>query len=145
MSGSKFSLRPAPLKRPTVCKKSPPATPFALQPIPPLQLNTFVNFVDLDPLEPGQQVASFQISWHADLNRYFGRSAPGASRLELTAIRKPDPDFYDVLLQVWDNYRTGEPFLFFDIYVDPSKPFDTGKFGAVVLSGTDFRSIQMME
>lgn len=145
MCGSKFSLRPPPLHRPTVCRKSPPPTPFALQPIPPAQLNAFVNFVDLDPLEPGQQAASFQISWHADLNRYFGRSGIGASRLELTAIRKADPNFYDVLLQVWDNFRTGEPFAFFDIYVDPSKPFDTGKFGTVVLSGTDFRSLQMME
>jgi hypothetical protein len=108
-------------------------------------LNAFVDFVDLDPLQPGRQVASFQMRWHADLNRYFGRSGTGPSRLELTAVRLAAPDYYDVLLQVWDDYRTGEPFVFFDIYVDPSKPFDTGKFGKVILSGTDFRSLQIME
>jgi len=145
MCGSKFSLRPQPLKRPTVCKKSPPATPPNLLPSPPLQLNAYVDFVDLDPLQPGRQVAPFQLDWHTDLNRYFGRSGIGPSRLELTAVRKPNPDFYDVLLQVWDAYRTAEPFPFFDVYVDPSKPFDTGKFGEVILSGTDFRTLQLME
>lgn len=145
MQSSKFSSACIAQKAIVVCKKGPPPSTPALPPSPPTQLNTFVDFVDLDPVAPGQQTASFQSLWNSNDEQYFGRSAPSGDRLELTFARQTNPDLWAATLAVFDSFRDPEVFFYPNIPVDPDLPFDSGRFGDVALSGTDFRVVQIME
>lgn len=145
MPSSKFSRRPPARKRPWVCRAPPdPSDQRRLAAQPP-EVNAFVHFLDADPLAPGDQVASFQLQWEPTPKRYAGRSTPDSTHLELVMQQTANPNVYNAILNVWDPFRNPESFLFFGIFVDPAKPFATANFGEVVISGLDFRVIQVLE
>lgn len=143
MPSSKFSSWPPAHKRPPVCHKAPPPSDPPLPPTPPTQLTTLAIQVDADPLAPSKQAAYFQSTWDATLRRYFGRSSEKPTRLEVTLTPAAAPNYWNARLDVWDPVRLPETFLYFDIFVNPSHFFDTGRFGDVIISGKDFRRLRM--
>ena len=145
MSSSKFSSRPPARKRPAICKPSPRATPPGQLPVPPVQLHTFVDWKDLDPLAPGWQTASFLSLWFPAGKYFYGESAPSGDRTTIFLIQDFNVNYYTAFLRLWDTYRFGELFIYPGLYVEPDKPFQTPKFGDVNLSGIDFRIGQLAE
>ncbi len=145
MSSSKFSSSPPAHKRPPVCHKSPPDSKPPLPETPPRQLQASIHQVDLDPLATSNQRAFFQITRNAASTDYFGRTAPAGIRLELTFKPAATPNNWNAKLDVWDAYRHPETFTYSNVFVDPLNPFDTGLFGDVIISGRDFRRIQVAE
>ena len=145
MPSSKFSSWPPAHKRPPICHKGPPGSTPPLPEDPRRQLTAWVRFADKDPLAYGTQVGFFQITWNDATREYFGRSSKESERLELTLIPTADVALWNARLDVWDTFRLPESFLYFLLPVPTNVPFDTGKFGDVVISGLDFRILRVME
>lgn len=145
MSSSKFSSRPPARKRPIICKVGPKPASTAFQDDPAVQVNAFVQALDLDPLAWYQFQGTFLLDWIQTKNHFFGRSAPSGDRVELWLFPTAAPNTWNALLDLWDSIRLPESWFYYDIFVPPDVPWGTPKFGDVVLSGRDYRIIQCKE
>lgn len=145
MCSSKFSAPKLAYKRPTVCRPPPP--PITLPPPInlPLQLQTLVCAMDLDPIAPHLDAQIFPLNQVNTAPAYFGRSATSANRYELHIAQVASTDYWNVLLDIYDPYRNPEPFFYENIYVDPSKPFATGLIFEEHIPGMDYRQITIVE
>lgn len=145
MSSTKFSSRPPARKRPIICKAGPGPASSAFEDDPAIEVTAFVQALDLDPVAWFQIQATFQLQWFPAKNHFFGRSAPSGDRVELWLIPAAVPNTWAAQLDLWDPIRVPETWYYSNIVIPVDLPWGTPNFGDVVLSGRDFRAIQVKE
>jgi hypothetical protein len=104
---SKFSVRPAPRKRPWICKAGPPALPM---PPYPLQLLASVSLKYIGPLPPSDRWAcTFVLKPLSSIGPYRGDFITPTDRINLTFYwAQGDPQGYaDALFRVGPYFTPG--------------------------------------
>jgi hypothetical protein len=141
----KFSSSPPARKRPWVCKPSPPEAAQRELAASPIELQAWIDYVDLDPLFPHRGTAYFPLVWIPAVPHYYGAKPTPEVNFVLTIARTPTSAVWQAKLQVSGAFPGPVSFVYPGLFIDPDKPFDTGLFGDIVLAGQDFRRIRIME
>ncbi len=84
---TKYSVRPAPRKRPWICKRSPPC--LIPPPYPQTLLATFTMKQLFLPLTNGEYAGSFLLEWQAGPNHYHGIWIQALDSYECTFFYDP--------------------------------------------------------
>lgn len=104
---SKFSIRPAPRKRPWICKRSPPCLK---QPPKPL---TFVASFYVEPIRTNPEteiISGTIVLYRQPLGEYFGRwddTPPSSNKFICTFIYLPPSAFATIQFQLGLTAQTG--------------------------------------
>lgn len=106
-------------------------------------MQTFARWTDLDPEAPGNQYAYFRMHWIAPKPLFRGSTSPAGDRLLVELQKNKVGPYWKITLKIYDPYRDPETFAWEDIYVDPTKPFDTRMLSDVHVPCKDFRYVRI--
>jgi len=142
---TRFSVRG--VMRSPPCFLHPPPPP-EIPPEPgtlPLQLSAIAHWADLDPLAPTDLAAYIDLSKLVGLPAYFGRSAGDEAWLEVSLERTDPTGYWKVTFDIYDPWRHPDTWVWDNVWVDPTKPFDTGLLQDPFIPGFDFRELMILE
>ncbi len=142
MASNKFSGRRYRGHYPPYCIKQPPPGPPLAIGAPATKLQCFARWTDLDPTAPGDQTATFNLPRLGPNNRYRGQSAAKGDRLELEVEQIGTSDYWNVNFWIWDQYRNPEDWHWPNVFIDPTKPFDTYTLSDINIHHVDFRLVR---
>jgi hypothetical protein len=108
-------------------------------------LSAATRWQDLDPLHPNDQAAYVDLQRLLGSDAYHGETQTGPSSLEVDLVRTNPAGFWDVTLTVNHADGSSESTTWNGVFIDPSKPFDSGLLQKVAIPGMDIQFVKVLE
>lgn len=144
MPSSKFNRVPVPRLRPPIC--IPPAgscyTKFPHDD-PPF-LNAFADWLDLDPLDPTQASGYCVLDKIGPGRTYYGQALYGTIGVGAGCAHTGVGPLWDLTIYHLDTSRAPYSVTWSDIWIDPTRPFDSQRLHIVNIPGRDEQIIHIM-
>lgn len=144
MPSSKFNQRPVPKKRPAICIAPAGSCLPGYDLDNPPYLQGYVRWIDLDPLRPVTASGYAFLSKTGPQPTYYGESALAGTRIAAEVWPTGPPGRWNVdVILFWES-DPPETVHFTNVYVDPTKPFDSDALEVVTIPGQDFQQARIM-
>lgn len=141
---SKFNTHPRPMLRPSICK-APHGSCWPPWPIDqPLLLHAYLDLWDLDPADPIGGAGYALLNMIDPAPTWTGVSPPGATQVGAAIGPAAAPNFWNVTATLFPPDHASATWLWNDVYINPTKNFDTRLLQQLVLPGLDYQNVRIM-
>lgn len=144
MTSSKFNRTPVPRLRPPICI-APAGS--CLPPFPnddPIWLHGYVDWLDLDPLDPTEGSGYCFLEKVGPGRYYYGEAKFGPTGVAAECQHVGIGDLWDVTIYHLDDARPPYGHTWPNVLVDPNAPFDSGQLRTVTIPGQDTRACRIL-
>ena len=132
-----------PILRPSICKK-PHGSCWPPWPNErPLYLQASLELWDLDPADPIGATLYTTLQMIDPAPIYEGISPPAPNRALARVEKSILPNHWNVACILYPPTPTPGFWQWYDVYVNPSKPFDTGLLQKLVIPGMDYQKVRI--
>lgn len=142
---SKFNLNPTTILRPSICKKPHGSCWPPWPPDRPLFVQASLTLYDLDPADPIGAAGYTVMPMIDPAPIYEGISPPAANRVGAIIAPAATPNHWDVTATLYPPDHIPASWFWNNIYIDPTKPFDTGLLTRVVIPGLDYQHVRIQQ
>ena len=142
---SKFNIKPIPILRPAICKKPHGSCWPAWPPEQPLFVHAYLDLYDLDPADPIGASGYTQMPMVSPEPTYAGLSPPAPNRVGALIAPAAAPGYWNVEATLHPPAHASVSWFWFDVFIDPLRPFDTGLLHNVIIPGLDYQNVRIMQ
>ncbi len=108
-------------------------------------LQAYLDLWDLDPLDPIGATGYTAMPMIDPAPIYDGISPPAPNRLRARLEKSALPNHWNLACTLYPPTPTPGFWVWIDIYVDPTKPFDTGLIRRLILPGLDYQNVRIQQ
>lgn len=144
MPSSKFNQRPVPKRRPPICiAPAGSCLPDYDLNNPPF-LNAFIDWWDLDPLDPIGGRGYCILNKIGPEPTYYGESAAAGTRIGAEVWPTGAPPHWHVDAILFWEARPPAIWHFTNVWINPDLPFDSGLLRDINIPGQDYRFARIL-